>query len=305
MNPDHLEYFLRVAELGSINRAAQDLHLSQPALSRHIAALEHAVQARLFNRTSGGVRLTEAGAVLRERALPILRDISALRKDVGSHAVGQVTLGVPAAWQRIVTAPLVARIVGERPNVFLRVYEAINNVLRDHMAAGQIDLGVVAFAVPLVSGYARTPLVREPLMLVGDARAGLQPGVEVALSRLRHTKIILPGRPNVIRQQIEHVLSRHRHPFRIAVEAETLSLCLELTRQGLGYTVMPYCALHEHPYAKEISWAPIRRLSLAWVLAENKERSYSPAVQDTRRLLLEEVERQLRGQRWPGAERPN
>jgi len=60
-----IEYFLRVAELGSINRAATDLRLSQPALSRHIALLEHQLRAKLFTRTRGGVQLTEAGTLLR------------------------------------------------------------------------------------------------------------------------------------------------------------------------------------------------------------------------------------------------
>ena len=58
MELTYLQYFLRVAELGSINRAALDLNLSQPALSRNIAALEHEVGTALFLRRRDGVKLT-------------------------------------------------------------------------------------------------------------------------------------------------------------------------------------------------------------------------------------------------------
>jgi LysR family nitrogen assimilation transcriptional regulator len=301
VNPKLLEYFLRVAEFGSINKAALDLHISQPALSRHIGALEHQMRVTLLTRTAGGVRLTEAGNLLCERARPLLRQISLLNEELTHHAAGQVALGMPPSWQRMITGPLVKRLAAEFPRVSIRIYEGINNVLREYMTAGLIDAGIVAYNVPSVPHFARLPLVREPLLLVGDRKAGLRAGEPVTLSRLRHTKIVLPGRPNVIRRYIENVLSRHHHPFQIAVEAESLALCLELARQGVGYTVMPYCALHEHPHGSELTWAPIRRLELTWVLVENESRMHSAAVREARRLLIEEVSRRLSRREWSGA----
>jgi len=303
MNPKFLEYFLRVAEFGSINKAALDLHMSQPALSRHISALEHQMRVKLFTRTPGGVRLTEAGSMLCERARPLLRQIALLDDELSQHAAGQVALGMPPSWQRMITGPLVKRLAAELPSVTIRVYEGINNVLRDYMQAGLIDAGVVAYSVPRVPHFSRLPLVREPLLLVGDRKAGLRSDDPVTLSRLRHTKIVLPGRPNVIRRYVENILSRHHHPFQIAVEAESLALCLELARQGVGYTVMPYCALHEHPHGSEFTWAPIRHLELTWVLVENDSRMHSSAVREARRLLLDEVSGRLSRNEWLGAER--
>ena len=81
-----LEYFLRVAELGSINKAAADLHLSQPALSRHVAALEHEMGTKLFNRSQGGVQLTDAGNLLSDRARPLLRQFTMLKAQIGEKA---------------------------------------------------------------------------------------------------------------------------------------------------------------------------------------------------------------------------
>src|SRR3954468_15567932 len=95
----HLECFVRVAELGSINRAATHLHLSQPALSRHVAALEHEMGTQLFTRTQGGVLLTESGKLLVDRARPLLRQFAILKEQVSEMATGQVAIGIPTSWQ--------------------------------------------------------------------------------------------------------------------------------------------------------------------------------------------------------------
>ena len=71
MDSKLLEYFLRIAELGSINKAAADLHLSQPALSRHVASLEHEMGTKLFNRTQGGVHDGRRNAARRPRATAV------------------------------------------------------------------------------------------------------------------------------------------------------------------------------------------------------------------------------------------
>ncbi|MFA7625212.1 MAG: LysR family transcriptional regulator, partial [Pusillimonas sp.] len=87
-----LECFLRVAELGSINRAAVDLNLSQPALSRQIAGLEHEMQVQLFIRSQGGVRLTEAGKLLSDRVRPLLRQFAVIKAQVGERAAGLLAI---------------------------------------------------------------------------------------------------------------------------------------------------------------------------------------------------------------------
>src|SRR6185437_11564849 len=70
-----LHYFVRIAELGSITRAAAHLHLAQPALTRHVQRLEEELGVALFTRANRGVRLTEAGQKLLDSATRILRDV--------------------------------------------------------------------------------------------------------------------------------------------------------------------------------------------------------------------------------------
>src|SRR5947207_14355475 len=70
-----LGYFVRIAELGSITRAASHLRVAQPALTRHVQRLEEELNVALFTRANRGVRLTEAGQKLFDGATRILRDI--------------------------------------------------------------------------------------------------------------------------------------------------------------------------------------------------------------------------------------
>lgn len=302
MDSKLLEYFLRIAELGSINKAAADLHLSQPALSRHVASLEHEMGTKLFNRTQGGVHLTDAGTLLADRARPLLRQFTILKEQVGEKAAGQIAIGIPTSWQHVFTSPFVERMVDQHPNVTLRVYEGVSNALRDHMFAGLLDLCVVPFDTSPAAGYRQTALLREPLVLVGAKSIGMQPSEPAPLSMLDGVKLVLPARPNVLRAHVEHSMIRKGMSFQLAVETDTLTLCLDLARRGIGFTVVPACSLSSSGMADSISWAPIRGLYLTWALCENQARNHSQAVREGRRHVISTIAQALAGDIWFGAE---
>ena len=301
VNSRLLDYFLRVVELGSINRAAHDLHLSQPALSRHIAALEHEMGTALFNRSKGGVTLTDAGRLLSDRARPLLAAFSLLKDQLG-QTQGQLAIGIPPSWQQVFTCPFVERMLTDSPGVSLRVHEGVSHVLREHMQAGLLDLCVIPFSTTPAAGYLQTALVREPLVLVGPAHTGLIPQEPVALQRLDPLPLVLPGRPNSIRALVENSLARLGLRFRLALQVDTLELCLEVAERGLAHTVVPACALVGLAPHRTVSWAPIRGFFLTWALNENKARSHSPAVREGRRVALAAVERALASRQWLGAQ---
>ncbi|MBJ9963491.1 LysR family transcriptional regulator [Burkholderia seminalis] len=299
-----IEYFLRVAELGSINKAATDLRLSQPALSRHIALLEHQVRAKLFTRTQGGVMLTDAGTLLLERARPILRQLTKLVEQVGDRAAGQLSIGIAPSWRYLFTSKYVPRLVAEYPGVSLRVHEGASHELREVMHSGMLDLAIVPFEGSPPQGYIHTPLIREPLILVGRKEAGLQPDKPVALSRLEELQFALPGKPNVIRTTVENALSRRGHDLKTLFEIDAMHLSMELARQGVADTITPCCAVSGNPYWEDsLSWSPIRGAYMTWALCENTARSHSQAVREGQRLIFQLVDEIVSSGLWLGAER--
>ena len=274
-----LEYFLRVVEVGSINRAAGELHLSQPSLSRWLAMLEHEVGTPLLINTRRGVRPTDAGRQLVDRAQPILRQLNLLRDEIGAKATTQVALGMPFSLRALVTVPFVEQLTRDAPSLVLRVHEGMTHTIDALMAEGLVDVGVMVTPDRARDSYDTAPLLSEGLYLVGAATAGLDPAHAVPVSQLAASALILPGRPNLIRVQVERAIREAGGSYRGVLDAETLTLCLELTRRGLGRTVMPASALHGRLGRDSgLSAAPVEGLDLIWSVCANRARGHSVAV---------------------------
>lgn len=302
MEPRLLEYMLRVAELGSINKAATDLQISQPALSRHIAALEREMGTKLFQRSQGGVTLTDSGKLLADKARPLLRQLSIIKEQVGEMAAGQLSIGIPPSWNQVFTTRYVTQLVKRHPEIKLRVHEGVSHILREQMLAGILDLCVIPFEFAPPTGFKQTPLAREPLVVVGGPNSGLNPENPVSLTKLDDAQLILPGRPNQLRIQVEHMLTRKGLRFNSVVETDTLSLCLQLAKEGLGLTVVPACAVSTSILNQSIHWSPIKRIYLTWSLFENQSRLHSHAAREGKKLLFETIQNAVETQNWYGLE---
>ncbi|MEU6036826.1 LysR family transcriptional regulator [Actinomadura sp. NPDC047616] len=142
----HLRYFTTVAAEGSLSRAAERLHLTQPSLSRQIRQLERDVGAPLFERTPGGTSLTPAGAALHHHALLLLR-LADAAPDMARSAMGRtreivhigVPPGVPDGWLLDVLATLET----ELPHAAVTLTEASSTEQLRMIREGRLDLGLV------------------------------------------------------------------------------------------------------------------------------------------------------------------
>ncbi|MEM8935022.1 MAG: LysR family transcriptional regulator [Pseudomonadota bacterium] len=302
MNSKYLEYFLRVAETGSINKAAVELKISQPSLSRNISLLEHEMGSELFVRSRNGVSLTEPGKLLFEQARPLLRQFSILREQIGDMARGQVAVGIPPSWRAVLTVDFSQAILADNDQIEVRVNENVSHVIRAQLDAGVVDL-CIAPSESAASGTIRqTPIVEEPLVLVGSAAAGLSPKKPVPVSALSGLPIITPPRPNAIRKMIEQELAIHQTDFNVAIEVDTLGLSLAMAARDLGYSITPRCALLSNPQFTDVTWAPISNLFLQWSLFENLKRTHSQAVRKCRRLIFDLTAKSAASKRWGGAQ---
>ena len=299
MDARRLEYFLRTIELGSINRAAAELNLSQPSLSRWLAILERDVGAPLLIRTRQGIRATHAGEILIERIRPILQQLSALRNEIGVRASSQVTFGMPSSMQRIITAPFVCQIAREKPHISLHVHEGLNDAIRGWMERGIVDVGIMVCTERVPDAFSTVPLVVEQLLLVGNAQARLALDSPVSIAQLDNIPMILPGRPNVVRAQVEHAVRRAGGNYNSRFEADTPSLCLELTRRGLGFTIMPYCAVHGPIESAEFTAAPVRTLKVIWAMHINRAREHLASVRNLTSELRAFIAAQISEGQWP------
>src|SRR5499425_798274 len=164
-----LEYFLGVAELGSINRAAKELGLSQPALSRSLSQLEQDLGQQLVVRCRTGITITEAGSILASRGLALLREAGAIREALANDPAGRVVVGMPAALRHLVTLPALQVMRSASPGIAVRVHEGFNVFLYDMMKHGMLDMAVIAVEQVSEVSIAPAMLIRELLVLVRNA----------------------------------------------------------------------------------------------------------------------------------------
>lgn len=148
MEMQQLHHFLAVARLGSIGRAAEELNLSQPGLSRSIRALESILGLPLFERESRGVRLTDFGESLvtraeiicneHERAMVEARAIRALKS-------GDVTIGFHAVFAQIGGADAIDRFMTAYPTISLGITTGALPSLASRVANSELDLAFTLF----------------------------------------------------------------------------------------------------------------------------------------------------------------
>lgn len=297
---DHLalRYFVQIAELGSVTRAADLLHIAQPSLSRHISQLEHSIGTTLFVRSRSGVTLTEAGAVLLERAKTILMLTDAARDEVMTYATeptGSVTLGLPALMLRGIGNRLVARYCLKYPEVQLRVHDGPTMLLEDLWLENQIDVAMLPDgAQNRIRNAEFTPLISESLYIVGPRSAGFRKsepvGLEEVLPELDCIPLVLAGRPGQWRFFCEAAFQSAGRKFKAKALVDSSNLMIDLVSEGVGYCLMSHEAIRDALDEGRISAAPVRNQTISWVLAVSRKRPFSPAILELKRTAIEAIQ---------------
>ena len=302
MNLRQLTYFLQIAELQSISRAASVLHVAQPSLSRQIQLLEHDLGVLLFLRSDKGVTLTEAGHALQERANAVLLQVRQIRDDIGVQSrtpMGELSFGLPPSMYRLLTVPLVCEFRQRYPEVQLLVTEGVSAAMHEAVLTAKLDTAVVSDVEPL-SMLRSQLLLREQLFLVGTRDAGLDMATEMPVRELAERPLLLTSRPNAMRVIVERALAEHGHRVKPAVQTNSARLLCELAAQGQGFSVLPYCAISAAFAAGRVSAAPVTGLSVTWTLVSSRERSQTLAGRKLRELIIEIARRQIAAGAWRG-----
>ncbi|MGH8633981.1 MAG: LysR family transcriptional regulator [Burkholderiales bacterium] len=243
MDLKQLEYFVRVAEVGSFTRAATLLAVTQPSLSRQIRLLEVELRQTLLIRNGRGVQTTDAGAVLLKHALGMLLQAERARQDVKElrgSPVGRVVVGIPSSVGRFLSTPLAFAFQTKFPKAALSILEGQTYIM-EWLSLGRVDVGLMINPQP-AQGIDTVPLLKERLYLVGANKtpgARLRIGKPVPLKELARFNLLLPSRPHAIRLYIESQLARSGTELEVAWEMDAFSTLLDLVRKGFGHGVMP------------------------------------------------------------------
>lgn len=274
MDLKQLEYFVRVAELGSFTRAAQALDVAQPALSRQVRLLEVELRQNLLLRNGRGASPTDAGRLLLEHARGILHQVDRAREElgrVGGALAGRVAIGLPPSLSRMLAVPITRAVREQLPQASVSISEGLSIHMQEWLLTGRLDIAVVYNAQPAPE-IEIEPLLEEDLVLVQLRPPGLPedpPPGPIALEDIADLPLVIPSRPNAIRMLVETEMTNIGVRPQVALEIDGVGAMLDLVADGAGAALLSRNAVASsiRPSAyqtRAIVQPPLRsRLSLA------------------------------------------
>lgn len=305
-----LRYFSYVAELKSFSRAATQLRIAQPALSRCVRQLEEELGVTLFDRHGRGVTLTEAGETLYDRAQTLLQGLRQAREDVaatGEVPRGFLRLAVPPAAGQVLAPSLIERYHALYPQVAIHIHEGFSGYMHEWLTSGRVDVAVMHNPVPsqnldihhLLNEY-MCVIVPGP---VAEGRKRWPYRESYAIADIGDLPLILPSRPHSLRMLIEQVAAEKGINLNIVVEADGLPTIKSLVMRGLGATLFTYVAVTNEVAAGTLTAVTIEDPGIQWRLdiASRRDRRRTLAVSEIIRLIDEEVHDLVRRGVWQGS----
>lgn len=269
MDLDQLRYFLRIAERQSFTRAAADLGISQPALSRSIQKLEEELGQPVFERRTRSVALTDSGVLLQARAhqvLSIIEDTKAEITDDG-HS-GRVRVGAIPTIAPYFLPEVLRKFSREFPKASLIVQENTTDALLRGCTQGEIDLAIVALPVP--ARYLECEeLFEEELLLVLPPDHPLVEQDSIRLSDVEPYPFVLLDEAHCLSDQIV-AFCRQRAFQPVAVERTSqLAMVQELVSLSHGVSMIPAMARQlDHSdrrvYRSLSGRKPTRTVAVVW-----------------------------------------
>ncbi|MFC5785967.1 MULTISPECIES: LysR substrate-binding domain-containing protein [Streptomyces] len=264
-----LRYFVTVADLLHFGRAADELHIAQPVLSRQIRALEQDLGASLFTRDRHGVELTGAGRQLLADAGPLLASTHAIRRRVSAAASGKrrLMVGFRAG---IAVTPAARAFEDRHPDMVVDVQRIEGDDQAAMLLDGRIDVGYVRLPID-EAGLRVTPLYTEPRVAVLPAGHRFAAKEEVTEADLAGETLVWHGDPST--QPTKRPLPNAGYPVRGVDET------LEHVAAGRGISFLARSAsvFYSHP---DVVYVPIPDLAPEQVCLAVATSHTSPVVDD-------------------------
>ena len=286
-----LEYLVAVAEEANFTRAAERIHVAQPAVSAQIQRLERELGQPLLDRTRRVVRLTAAGAAVlpyAQAALAAVADMHIAVDDLSQLVRGTVSIGTVAS-HSVDIPGLLADFHADHPNVEITLGADSSDALIENIRTGQLDVAIVSVGPDEVpEGLAVEVVTDEAIHAAVCPTDPLARRTKVRLADLRDRALIALPVGAGIRHQFDRACAAAGVSPRIAFEAGTPLALADLAERGLGVAIVPAsvprgrAGLHALPIVPEIRG----RLVLAW-------RSAGP-ISPAARVLIDRARRLLR-----------
>jgi DNA-binding transcriptional LysR family regulator len=231
MDIRQLRYFKTIAELGSLTKAAEQLRISQPALTRQIQSLERDMGVDLFFRHSRGLELTSAGALLLQRAERVMAELDLIRRDVAApkEIISPLRIGIATGAAQQLVGAMVSELRRRSGTAEIYISELGVSRLLAELREGALDLAITHHARAAHGCYS-APIITETLMLISSPDSWL--GEEIDAEELLDLPLVTVGSRDNLHQFISSMFASRRRNFCPALEVSGYDALKSLLKSG-------------------------------------------------------------------------
>lgn len=273
-----LRVFLAVAQQQHFRRAAESLHLSQPAVSRHIAELENELGLKLFDRNTREVIPTDAGRYLEGaigRVLDELEGVLAYVHSESERRRGKVHVASVPTLSAGLMPPCLAACARRYPELTIQLHDQAQTLVLDSVRGGEVDFGL-AIEPPDTGEFDSELLLRDPFVLVCRPDHPLAAQQRISWRKLRGQPLILLDYSSGSRRLIDQALETFGIEPRVVQQTGHTHTAFRMVEAGLGISVSP--ALSPPPPSL-VTRVLTPQQSRAVVLLRRRQRSLSPLAE--------------------------
>ena len=247
MNSKQLQYAIRLSKTPNFSQVAEQLKISQPALSKQILSLEKELGVKLFDRSKNPMVLTPAGEHFIQKAEDLLyREDQLLRSMEQYHSgeVGQLTIGITPFRSSYMIPSIVKKVRDRYPGIQVRLYEAGSDILRAGAVEGKFDFALVNLPVD-DSVLDVIPLEQDRLVLLVPnsfrEKMSIDPNAgEVEFGQCRDLPFVVVGHNQEMRILFDKLCAAADFQPHIAAEVVSLTTAWAMACSGVAATILPF-----------------------------------------------------------------
>jgi LysR family carnitine catabolism transcriptional activator len=289
----HIRAFLKIAETRNFTRAANDLHVSQSALTVQIQQLEKSLGVQLFDRSKRGVTLTSAGNDVIGPLQRLFNDAQVIvehARELSSASTGFVSVAALPSVCAGVLPNLVRSFISSSPGIRIQIMDVVAERVRESVLKRQVDLGI-GTRHGRDSDLRATLLFQDRLVVFVPARHPLAVNHTISLRDATAFDLILPSRNSSVREAVEAIAHRERVALQTRYETNFMPTALAFVRAGLGIAILPqYAVDRDSPQFVRI---PLnnRFATRKIELLQRRDSSLSPAAESFAQYLSHHIRR--------------
>lgn len=286
MDYKQLQYVLKIYELGSFTKAANELYVSQPSLSNYILKIEEELGGDIFNRSTKPITLTYIGEIYVESARRILQIHEETKEritEILKNKKGRLIVGIPPVRASYMLPLILPKYAKMYPNVKVETLECDSKQLKDALEKGRVDLAVVPFMDDMSDNniFCYKLLYEEELFLVAQAGKlnkncySIKNGERIIqFDRIRHEKFILLRKGHGIRTALDTIFSYYGYKPRIYMETTNNETAFRLATAGLGLAIVPEICLATFRQVKDTEIFKLSEAGLKWKITAMTQKTH-------------------------------